>query len=160
VAPRYRFPAFDGGDNFGSPPAWWVLGWDEELLSFTAELVADLEGVEPPVAVVGRRPGEFPTVGALVEAMRQEEDEPGFPPGLAAQLRLDQSRHAEWLKWARREQRRWLEPVVWAGLSWWAQPPWWRLATWWRPPAQWRGRVARVIIDPELLIRNAATGRR
>jgi hypothetical protein len=92
--------------------------------------------------------------------MRLEDAEPGFPLGLGAQLRLDQRRHGEWLRWSRREQRRWLEPVVWAGLSWWADPPWWRLAAWWRPPARRRGRAVRVIIDPELLIRNTATARR
>ncbi|MDQ6901227.1 MAG: hypothetical protein M3072_17305 [Candidatus Dormibacteraeota bacterium] len=48
MAPRYRFPAFfDAEEGFGSPAAWWDVGWDEGLITHSARLEADREGEDP-----------------------------------------------------------------------------------------------------------------
>jgi hypothetical protein len=71
----HRLPALVACE-VGTPGAWWLLRWDGELLTFTAEMVVDYSGEQPcpeapvnsddcydpdegPVAVLGRRPGEL-----------------------------------------------------------------------------------------------------
>ena len=93
----YRFPALYGYEG-GSPGAWWLVAWDEELASFTAQLVADrgpedLESAEEPVAVIGQRPGEFLEIDQLEGAMMAEEEEVHVPADLVDKLVADRDRY-------------------------------------------------------------------
>jgi hypothetical protein len=79
VAEPYRLPAlYDPGEAYGPPAAWWEVGWDDQLVSFTARLVAepaddgDLVEVEP-VTVIGQRIGELVDVPELVERIEVED---------------------------------------------------------------------------------------
>ncbi|MBJ7605367.1 MAG: hypothetical protein JF885_03515 [Candidatus Dormibacteraeota bacterium] len=96
----YRFPAFYAYED-GSPGAWWLISWDDDLVSFTAKLVADREGEEAellqeeeePIAVFGDRPGRFLELDQLEGVMRAEEDDVQIPMDLAAQLKADRDRY-------------------------------------------------------------------
>ncbi|MDP9246951.1 MAG: hypothetical protein M3O95_02490 [Candidatus Dormibacteraeota bacterium] len=104
ASPRYRFPAFYGGDAFGSPTAWWVVGWDEELLSFTGRLEMDREGETPgedfdpdegPAALVGVTMGELAEPAELVDAMAEMEPDVQLPRGLDERLVVDRHQHMQ-----------------------------------------------------------------
>jgi hypothetical protein len=64
--------------------AWWDVGWNQQLVSFTAQLVAehdddaDLVDVEP-VVVIGQWMGEFVDVSDLAERMEAEEPQIQVP---------------------------------------------------------------------------------
>jgi hypothetical protein len=101
VAERYRLPAlFDPGEAYGPPASWWELGWNEELVSFTAQLVAepaedgDLVDVEP-VTVIGQRMGELVDVPELVERMEAEDPHVQLAADLVGRLEADRERYLE-----------------------------------------------------------------
>lgn len=98
---RYRVPAIYGYE-FGSPGAWWEVGWDEELVSFSAQLLYDADGDDPdlkvpeddePMLVVGRRPGEFLEPGELLAGMAEEDSTARIPGSVVEQLKADRNRH-------------------------------------------------------------------
>jgi hypothetical protein len=99
VAERYRVPAlYDPGEAYGPPAAWWEVGWNDQLVSFTARLVAeptddgDLVEVEP-VTVIGQRIGELVDVPELVERMEAEDQHVQLGAELAAKLEADRDRY-------------------------------------------------------------------
>ena len=101
VAERYRLPAlYDPGEAYGPPAAWWEVGWNDELVSFTARLIAepaddgDLVDVEP-VTVIGQRMGELVDVPELVERMEAEDPHVRLAADLAAKLEADRDRYLE-----------------------------------------------------------------
>ena len=99
----------------GTPGAWWLLRWDGELLTFTAEMVVDHSGEQPcseapadsddcydpdegPVALLGREPGELGEVVDLEAAMRGEDEPVRIPAEMAAELEADRDRFLATLK--------------------------------------------------------------
>jgi hypothetical protein len=101
VAERYRLPAlYDPGEAYGPPAAWWEVGWNDELVSFTARLLAepaddgDLVEVEP-VTVIGQRMGELVDVPELVERMEAEDPHLQLAADLVARLEVDRDRYLE-----------------------------------------------------------------
>jgi hypothetical protein len=101
VAEPYRLPAlYDPGEAYGPPAAWWEVGWDDQLVSFTARLVAepaddgDLVEVEP-VTVIGQRIGELVDVPELVERIEVEDPHIRFASDLVARLEADRDRYLE-----------------------------------------------------------------
>ena len=93
MAPSYRFPAiYDVMDGHGTPGTWWELGWDEELVSFSARMVMDRSGEWPcpdappgvedcydpeeePLVVLGQgKKAEYLEPEALLEAMKGEDE--------------------------------------------------------------------------------------
>src|SRR5437016_4873410 len=89
-AMAHRLPALVTCE-VGTPGAWWLLHWDGELLTFTAEMVVDHSGEQPcpeappdsgdcydpeegPLVVLGLHPGELGEVVELEAAMRWEDE--------------------------------------------------------------------------------------
>ncbi len=75
-------------------------GWNNELVSFTAQLIAapaddgDLVDVEP-VTVIGQRMGELVDVPELVERTEAEDSHIQLATDLAAKLAADRDRYLE-----------------------------------------------------------------
>jgi hypothetical protein len=93
----------------GIPGAWWLLRWDGELLTFTAEMVVDHSGEQPcseapadsddcydseegPLVVLGLSPGELGEVAELEAAMRWEDEPVCIPAAMAAELVAERDR--------------------------------------------------------------------
>ncbi len=101
MAEPYRLPAlYDPGEAYGPPAAWWEVGWNDELVSFTARLLAeptdggDLVDVEP-VTVIGQQVAELVDVPELVERMEAEDPHIQLASDLAARLAADRDRYLE-----------------------------------------------------------------
>jgi hypothetical protein len=73
------------GEAYGPPAAWWEVGGNDELVSFTAQLVAeppdhgDLVDVEP-VTVIGQRMGELATCRSYSSGWRPRTRASSWPP--------------------------------------------------------------------------------
>ncbi len=113
MAPRYRVPAiYDVLEGKGTPGTWWELGWDEELVSFSARMVMDHSGEWPcpeapagvddcydpeeePLVELGLGKVEYLEPESLFDAMSVADETLMLASDMAERLRVDRNRHVE-----------------------------------------------------------------
>jgi hypothetical protein len=98
---RYRLASDWQSQEPGTSTAHWELWWDDDLVTFRAQLFMDyspgelpddlrLPSDDDPVSSHGERAGEFLEVDQLTTAMEEE-----IPGDLVAKLKADRDRYLD-----------------------------------------------------------------